>query len=466
MINRLGVEAFGVISLVTAITGYMNVLNFGFSEAITKQVAEAYGKDADQTDRVVWVGFWLFTGFGALGAAILFATSQWVAFDLLKVSEPLKADTRTTLQIGAAIFLFQMLAEFYRGTATGAQRFDVPNICRILRIGLSGLFILLALHLNLGMPGVMWGTLAGLVVGLVVNVVWMERLLPLRVAKGDLRPIWNEVLHYSKHVFTMRVATLVSSRLAQLFLGTLSSATNVALYEVPVRVAETGSAFLNRILQVFFPGFAAMDRATEMERIGRIFRQATSLQLLVITPFFLGMALEGHTLLALWINPQFAKDASGIILLVCLTYWMSSLTNLPTIMALAFGIPSLISKYSLIRMGITLVVGYPLVMQFGLLGAAMTLLLSGLQALWMIWEAVARVLGREVAKDSLRRMTQHFAIGAAIYGIYEFALVPSAVYTPWWLLVTPLLYFGAVAALGLVGADERQRLHGLLLKWK
>jgi O-antigen/teichoic acid export membrane protein len=264
----------------------------------------------------------------------------------------------------------------------------------------------------------------------------------------------------------MRIAGMVSSKLGQLFLGTLSSAANVALYEVPVRVAETGSVFLNRILQVFFPGFAAMDRVNELGRIKRVFLEATSLQLLVTTPFFIGMIVEGHTLLALWINPEFARGAAGIILLVSLNYWLSSLTNLPTFLALSFGMPDIISKYSIIRMVITIVCGYPLVLHFGLMGAALSLLLSELSALFMIPETVHRTLDRETMNALWRPMALNFGIGAAIVLTYEFALRSSTLYSPWWVFATPVAYAALATATGLLGPRERARLHGLLLKWK
>ncbi len=466
MVRSLGVEGFGVISLVQVITGYMNVLNFGFSEAITKQIAECYEKDRERAQRVAWVGFGLFAGFGLLGGVGLMFGAHWLAFDLLKVSSDLRADTQTAIQIGAAVFLLQMVAEFFRGTAIGCQRFDIPNLTRVLRISLSAAFILIALHLGLGMPGVMWGTLGGLVIGLVVNALWMQRVLPLRKATGDLKSIRSEVFHYSKHVFTMRIAGIVSSRLGQLFLGTLSSAANVALYEVPVRVAETGSVFLNRILQVFFPGFASMDRVTELERIKRVFLEATSLQLLVTTPFFIGMIVEGHTLLSVWINPQFAEGAAGIILLVSINYWLSSLTNLPTFLALSFGMPDIISKYSIIRMMITVVCGYPLVLNFGLMGAALALLLSELNALFMIPETVRRTLGKDAMAALWRPMALNFLIGATIVLAYEFLLRPSAMYSPWWVIATPFAYLAMASLAGLLGPRERARLHGLILKWK
>jgi O-antigen/teichoic acid export membrane protein len=235
---------------------------------------------------------------------------------------------------------------------------------------------------------------------------------------------------------------------------------------VPVRVAETGSAFLNRILQVFFPGFAAMDREREFDRIRRIYTQANALQLLAITPFFLAMAVEGETLLRLWINPEFARDAAPIVLLVCLNFWISSLTNLPTLAALAFGFPQLMSKYSLIRMAVTVVAGYPLVQQWGLMGAAVALLLSELPGLALIAEGSYRVLGVQVMRRILRLLLQHFGLALLLWLAYEWWWKHSAHYSPWGVGALLALHLLLCWASGLFGPEERQRVRSLLLKWR
>lgn len=458
MVNKLGLEAFGIVSLIQVVTGYMNVLNFGFSEAIIKQVAASFEKDRAQAGRVAWVGFQLFAAFGALGALVIFVCSNWLAFDLLKVGQPLQADTAAALRVAALIFLLQMLAEFYRGVSIGCQRFDVPNLSRVLRIALSGVFILFALYSGGGIASVMWASLAGLVVGLVVNAWWMQRVLPLAPAPGDLAAIRREVYHYSKHVFTMRLAGMLSTNLGQLFLGTLSSATAVGLYQVPVRVAETGSVFLGRILQVFFPGFSAMDLKTDGDRIRSIFRSAFSLQLLFMTPLFLCMVLEGPALLALWINAEFARESAGIILIVGVTYWLSSLTNLPSSLALSFNAPDVLSKASLVRVAIVVATGYPLVLNFGLLGAAWLLLLSELQAFWFIHQSVVRTIGRESVATTFRPMALHAGTALLLYLLYAFWWRQSPFFTPYALPLAAIAHLAIVCALGAVGPAERRRL--------
>lgn len=464
MVRKLGLEAFGVVSLIQVVTGYMNVLNFGFSEAIIKQVAASYEKDRAQASRVAWVGFQLFTAFGALGALLIFACSTWLAFDLLKVEAGLQADTAAALRVAALIFLLQMLAEFYRGVSIGCQRFDVPNISRVLRISLSGAFILVALYADTGITGVMWASLAGLVAGLVVNAVWMQRVLPLQRAAGELMPIRREVFHYSKHVFTMRLAGMLSTNMGQLFLGTLTSAASVGLYQVPVRVAETGSVFLGRVLQVFFPSFSAMNLAADGARIRSIFQSVFSLQLLFTTPFFLCMVLEGPALLALWINADFAHEAAGIIMLVGVAYWLSSLTNLPSLLALSFNAVDLLSKSSLIRVAVVLTFGYPLILYYGLMGAAAVLLLSELQAVWFIHQSIARTIGRESVVAAVRAMALHAGTAVVLYLLYVHWWRGSALFTPWALPLVAVAQLAIVGSMGAIGPVERRRLAQLVAR--
>lgn len=458
LIRKLGVEAFGVVALIQVITGYMNVLNFGFSEAIIKQVAACHERDPQQAQRVAWVGFKLFLAFGLMGALVLALLAHWLAFHILKVDASLRQATATSLYIGAAIFGFQMLAEFYRGVAMGCNRFDIPNVSRMLRVSLSAIFMLAALALDLGVVGVIGATLAGLLIGLIVNAIWMERLLPLRNVGGDTAGIRKEVLHYSKHVFAMRLAGALSSNLSQLFLGALSSAAHVALYQVPVRAAETGSVFLNRVLQVFHPAFASMDLEAQRERIKSVFLSAFALQAFLTTPFFLIIAVEGENLLRAWIGQEFANAAGGIIVLVCAAFWLSSLTNLPTFLALSFNAPGLLSAASIVRLVVVVAAGYPLIKSMGLEGAAWLLLLGEIPAIPFIVLVLRRTLGKGVVAQAMAPVAIHAALAVAGYLAYQHWWRDNVWYSPWLMPAALLIYIALALAARTLPKVARTRL--------
>lgn len=466
MVKKLGVAGFGVVTLIQIVTGYMTILNFGFSEAIIKQIAENLEHHPEQVNRAMWAGLALFAGFGLSGAVILYALAGWLGMEILQIPPEMRAEAVIALRIGAFVFALQMLAEFYRGSAIGYHRFDIPNISRIVRISLSAILIILSLKMGGGLIAVMWSTLAGLVAGLVLNAVWMQRACPMRWVSGDYKHIFLELFHFSKHIFFVRISGMISSKISQFFLGTLSSIANVALYEVPTRVAETGSVVLNRILQVFYPGFSAMDKIKDKNRIRTIVFSVLSIQLFILMPLMLIVMLEGPTILAIWINTEFATDASGIINLVAISYFMSSLTNLPVFVAMSFGLPAIVSKYSMIRMVVTIVLVYPMVKLYGLVGAAWVLLLAELVSIPFTYETIRRIFDVNPYAVLLRPLLIHAIIGGTCYAIYQFGYRNSGWYTPLGVLVIGLIYPLLAFMFNATTQDDNKRLKKLVTVWR
>ena len=466
MVKELGVEGFGVVTLVQIITGYMSAMNFGFSEAIIKQIAESKGKDEARACRVMWAGLVLFLMVGLTGALALYLSAGWLGGGVLQVQDELRPEVVVSLKISAFIFLLQMLSEFYRGSAIGCKRFDIPNISRILRISISAGLILWALKAGGGIVDVMYATLAGLVAGLVINALWMQRVLPLRKPGGGLRRVMVSLLHFSKHIFFVRITGIIAGRISQFFLGTLSSVANVAWFEVPSRAAQMGAVLLNRVVQVFYPEFSSMDKNRDIGRIRNVTYSVLSLQMLVTTPLLLVALLEGESVIAAWIDSEFATNSSEVISLVAITYYISSFTSLPNYAAMSFGVPGLITKYSAIRLAVTLVFVYPFVKYFGLVGAAWLLLLSEVQAIGFIYETYKRIFSDNIYSVFARQIVIHFALGAALFLGYEYIYKASAWYSPYAVLLIGIVHPTVAALLGATSREDNKRLIRLVTAWR
>lgn len=462
MLNKLGAEGFGVVAIIQVVTGYMTMLNFGFSEAIIKSVAEHHNRDNDHVMRILLVGMILFLCVGIVGGFVIYMISDWLAYELLQVPEAMKADASAGLKVGAFIFFLQMIAEFYRGSAIGCHRFDVPNISRIIRIALSGILIVVVLQHGGGIASIMNATLVGLVVGLLVNMLWMKKVMPMHIVDGDYKSLFFEVFHFSKHIFSVRLTGMVSSKVSHFFLGSMSSIANVALYEIPVRVGETGAVFMNRILQVFYPGFSSLKQDGEINKIEDMMRSIFTLQLFVSVPATLLLALEGDTLLSVWISNEFAEQASGIILLIVITYLLSSLTNLPSFAAMSFNMPSIVAKYSFIRMVITLLLVYPFIKYWGLIGAASVLLIAELQAIPFIYEVGKKIFNKNIYKELLKIIVIHMLLAPVFYLLYEYFYKASSWYSPFAIVLFVLLYLFVTHQMGVTSKEDDRRIKKLI----
>ncbi len=442
LVKKLGTDGFGVLVIIQILTGYMSILNFGFSEAIIKQIAECNNKEDEYLmQQIMHCGLVLFIIAGLLGAVAIYSTSTWLMTSILEVPASLVEESITALKIGAIVFFLQMIAEFLRGTAIGCSIFTIPNTCRIIRITLSSLMIIYVLYDGGGLDDVMWATLAGLVIGLVINIIWMQAVSPMRIVSGKNAAIYSSLLHFGKHIFFARIASTLSSKLNQLVLGSASSISNVAFYAVPTRAADAASTILSKLLQVFFPAFSSLKSNSDTNRIKTIYKSVMSIQLLITLPLLTLVILEGDTLLSLWISQAFSEDSGTIIIIIAISYFLSSMTNLPTYTAMSFNNPQIISKYSLWRAIIVAITVYPMIHWYGLYGAALVLLIAELLAIPFIHEATKSTLSLNIYKLFSAQLIKHFIIIFTIITVYMGIIKNEIWYSPWLIIPVVLLHY-------------------------
>jgi O-antigen/teichoic acid export membrane protein len=259
---------------------------------------------------------------------------------------------------------------------------------------------------------------------------------------------------------------MFSGNINQLMLGTLSSVTNVALYSVPVRAASTGSVMINKMMQVFYPGFSGMDKEREIDRIREIYFSVISIQLFVMSPLLIAVMLEGQTLLAVWIDPEFAAASGSIIILVALTYFSSALTNLPTFTAMSLNHPQLISKYSIIRLVIVAIIVYPAIRHYGIVGAAWVLLLSELPAIGFLFESTWMVFRENFYRVLAGPLIKHTLIGSCLYFLYDFAYRDSSWYHPSAAVLVIALHVILALKFTAINSTDNRRLKRLITVWR
>lgn len=465
MVKHLGTEGFGIIAIIQILTGYMTILNFGFSEAITKHVAENYQNNQEHAFRIMWAGLSLFTIAGVIGSLIIFLLSRPLVFDILSVPVELREDTLIALRIGSLVFFLQMISEYYRGVSIGCNEFLIPNVTKLIRVALSAGFIWYALVHDGGLVEVMLASLAGLSIGLIINIIWLHTSISLKWITYKGYGIISELLHFGKHIFISRITNLLSSKLSQLALGSLSNMSNVALYEIPTRAVTAGAAILNQAMQIFLPGFSAMDKVKDFNRISNIYFSVISIQLFITTPLFLVASLEGNTVLEIWINSEFSESSGEILNIILITYYLSMLTNLPSLVAMSFNHPNIISRYGIISIGISVISVFPLVHYLDLTGAALVLLLTQITAIPFIYEVTLKALRKNVFVIFRIIVFKHIILSMLLYVTYEYILKPSSFYHPAYSLILPIIYYAIASASNAITKTEKQKITTLIFKW-
>lgn len=136
LIERLGTEGFGLVSLIWAALGYFSLFDLGIGRALTKMVAERLaGGRRDEVAKIVGTAFAIPRGLGLSAAAVIVLFSPWLVQTLL-VGENLYREALGFMLISAVGIPFAISTPAFVGILHAHGRFAAASSVQVC-VGLS-----------------------------------------------------------------------------------------------------------------------------------------------------------------------------------------------------------------------------------------------------------------------------------------------------------------------------------------
>ena len=325
LVHRLGPEPYGILGVVTVLSGQLLLLQFGIGPALTRRLSEARGRgDAEEAARVRRAGFSLGLASAALLALtfVTFAPAAWERG--FKATPAVMEQALQSISLAAAVVAAQpMIAALY-GALLGDERFFVATACRfghgIARLTLPVLIVLF----GGGVRGVLLGQL---VIDWTLVVMWRATF-----GRGPVRD-------GGKGVATARsllglgvpfaLAAVVAAALydgEKIGISVFRSLEEFTYYAVPFNAAVRFTLF-GVALSTFLCPTAHGGARGGAQRRGAAPRGPGDADCAAATAFVLApvMAVVPE-LLGLWLGPAFATQSTlstrlillGVVVLACL----------------------------------------------------------------------------------------------------------------------------------------------------
>jgi O-antigen/teichoic acid export membrane protein len=367
-LNRLGSEAFGVLTLIWGLIGYFSVFDLGVGRALTVQLSQmhATGRSVD-VGATLRAGMLLACAAGLVGVVLVWLLAPGLANHWLKISPALQDDARMAFSIAAVGVFPTTLASGLRGGLEGLDRFAASNLSRILLGAL--MFVLPAWSVYA--HGAQLGLIAVyLVAGRVLVVLGMAMQLRGSLFEGGtgfarrhIRALWSYGLWVS-------VTGIVGPLMVygdRFFVSATVGADQLSLYAIPQDVLLRLLLIPAALTGALLPRLAAMGAADAVRAYHQTYRRVGVAMLAVS---LLAAALA-YPVLAVWISAEFAHSALPVALILCVGVWMNSLAAVPYTLLHAKGNPRLTAIFHVTELLLYLVALWILTAQFGLMGAAL-----------------------------------------------------------------------------------------------
>jgi O-antigen/teichoic acid export membrane protein len=371
-------KAFGTIALASVFVVLISLLvESGFGEAVIQR-KEVAPSDLD-------TAFWVNNAIG-IGLALIMTACAGVVGELLNQPE-----LASVLRVLSLVFVFAALASVPQALLRRELAFR--------EIAIRGLVATLAGGaVGVGMAFAGWGVwslvgqiLANTVAGTVV--LWMA--CSWRPGRAVSRSSFVELARFGANILGERVALFSSRRSDDFLVGVVLGPVALGLYTAAYRILLLVTEVIIWTIEgVAFPLFSRLHG--DAERAKRAFYAVTQLCSAVATPAFLILAVLAPEITRVALGPQWmgAVPVMQVLALVgiphAVTYFNKAVVN-------AAGRPNLSLRVAVLT-GIVNVVGFALVVRWGILAVATSYMVCGyLLTPVSVW-SVTRVLDVEIKR--------------------------------------------------------------------
>lgn len=369
IIQGLGVDRFGILSIIWAVIGYSSLFDFGLGRALTQVVSSKLGAGLEEEiPSVIWTSMVLISGLGILAAALIFSLSG-VIVDFIKVSPKYHQETLQSMQVMALTIPFLVWVIGMKGVLESYQKFDYTTWLRVPILITNYLIPIILLKF--------YPSLLGLVVVLAIGRIstclgflWAINKTVKNLASG---------MHFERQHFLslfrfgswLTVSNIINPFMAYLdrfLIAGMLSAQVVAYYATPYDVLSKMTIASGAVMSVIFPALAT-EFSRGSGRAKEFYARTLKLLALILIGPTLVCVIFAKPLITLWINGQFAEQSYLLAQVMALSFFISCMNTVPYSVIQALGRSDVTAKIYLFELPVFIGCLILSVQYFGIIGA-------------------------------------------------------------------------------------------------
>ena len=372
IIGQLGMEMFGLWSLIFAVIGIFGLMDFGFATAAVKAVAEATGSsDEAGRNRALASLLMVYTVIGLLCLVLVMTLSGPTAgwFDL--TGDQYSAFLPVFWLLGITVSL-NFPASLFKAALSGAGRMHIVNAVELLMVLLNAGLIYTLLQAGYGITGLAISTAVTMLGTSLALIPLAYRLLPgfslhwRLVSLHNIRPL----LSFSVYAFMANIAVLMTLRLDLVVIKLFLPLSAVALYAVAAKISEYTFLLNKQFSNALMPLVSQLHGRGDSDSVRRIMTDGTRMLLALAVPGIGLLYYYAPEFIQLWLGTEFADSADLLRILLLALVPMTLQLNAANILGMT-GQHRFLAIAMLASAALNLLLTVLLISVFGIVGAAL-----------------------------------------------------------------------------------------------
>ncbi|NCA70020.1 MAG: hypothetical protein EOM91_07915 [Sphingobacteriia bacterium] len=309
MVSRLGMDLFGLWTLIFAVVGLFGLLDLGFATAAMKYVAELTAS-GDRAGRNQILST-LLVVYGVLGLICILAVALLVAPVALWLGlGPAQAETFThALWLLGVVVAINLPASLVKAILIGGGHMHLVNALELILTLLNAALIVILLESGMGLMGLAIATATTMLLGPLALLPLAIRLTPgLAVSPRQFAPAKvRELLGFSVYFFIANIAVLIILRMDPVVIKAFLPLTAVAIYAIGAKIAEYTYLLNKQFSNALMPLISQSKGAGDTAMVRRVLLDGTRFLLAIAVPFIGLLLFYSEPFILIWMGDEFAE---------------------------------------------------------------------------------------------------------------------------------------------------------------
>lgn len=369
-IHLLGVEAFGLVGLITVLQIMFGTLDLGLSASVTQTIASDRSSGRQESAPLTNSVGSIYGLMALLIGGLLWLTAGWIATHWLK---PQALDQQTVLTAVQAIGLYVAIRwpiAFYTGVLNGIQRMDILNL---LKSGAATVRIVVGIMLILAWPSITlflgWFAISALLellaFGIATHRLAPELRLTFRISLPAIRSVWR----FSATMAAIAALSMLITQMDRIFVSNMLSLEAFGYYSLAYTAGIAISLLQVSINNAALPALAEAASHSQNELATRYAKVSELTSFAVALPCFL-LVFFGADILRVWVSEDAARGAGLTLTLLSIGFFINAAVSSAYLSAVATRQANIPATVNAIGALLYVPALYSLTKMFGAVGAA------------------------------------------------------------------------------------------------
>lgn len=469
-IRFMGIEAFGLVGLFTALIAIVSLLDLGISAVLSREISRLTALPGKEqlTRNLVRTLEYLYWPLGIVAGGIILVLSPFIAFHWLQTERLSPVAARQALELFSVAAAGQFIYGFYAAGLLALQR-------QVLANAVSATFVTAR---TVGAVLVLWRfaptiqAFAGwqaivTVAQLLCTRFVLWRLLPAgerpRVERARISELW----HFAAGMTGIILLAILMTQVDKLILSRTLTLTEFGYYTLASSVALGIARFVSPVFIATLPRLTQLVTLHDSAGVARLYHMSCQAIAVMIVPIATILAIYADLVLLVWTRDPVTSARTFVVMGLLVTGTaLNGLHSIPYALQLAHGWTRLSLYSNLIAVAVLLPLLYLAAIRFGAVGAGMVWV--ALNAGYLLFSAP--IMFRKLLPDEMwswyrRDLVLPIVVAVAVAGALRpwvgsaWGILPMAAYLAFSLAVTTLVTLIAAPLI-------RTEVLRLLLSWR